>query len=423
MLAESACLGASESTADKDVTSNKPDTVNVGVATDEFQRVEAYQHDVGDSAKGTHGQASAEKHLGQVRKTPYYTPRSACDAAVPKSCNCDECLRYEERAQAQFKKRPSQRFRIHTTPRRESRKLTNRSTLQNATPSGSLHTDFNIALPSAGQPSEQYLQSGTAPKPIADGKSLTAQSLTTKNLTTSTDYNPERDYNPDLCDCYDCINAMRATGSDNKTRRKQYKLKDPPTEGHKPKPPRQRGKTTYPWIKQLTKLQQPDKPYNSFKQKSVQKDFLEVKQQRLSSGKNRSVPENNASAINRVPRNARRSKSHGSIASLARNQDEEPSTKQISKEPPSPHSSQVGQSSGSAYKTTESSETRSYSSTDRRGATSSTTGTMTSTDGPTTLTSSVSTGTTYQSTEETEASVSLSEDYAYRKGLTADDKR
>uniref|UniRef100_A0A0K0CWY8 SAE2 domain-containing protein n=1 Tax=Angiostrongylus cantonensis TaxID=6313 RepID=A0A0K0CWY8_ANGCA len=410
MLAESACLGASESTADKGVTMSKPDTVNVGVATDEFQRVEAHQPDVGDSAiQGAHEQANAEKHLGQIRK---------------RSCNCDECLRYEERAQAQFEKRRSQRFRIHTTPRRESRKLTKRSTLKGATPSGSLHTDFNIALPSASQRSEQYPQSGTAPKPTADGKSLTAQSLTTKNLTTSTDYNPERDYNPDLCDCYDCVNAMRATGSDNKTGRKQYKLNDPPTEGHKPKPPRQRGKTTYPWVKQLTKLQQPDKPYNSFKQKSVQKDSLEVEQQRLSSGKNQLVPEKNGtSAIIGVPRNARRSKGYSSTDSLARHQDEEPSTKRISQEPPSSHSPQVDQSSGSTYKTTESSETRSYSSTDRRGTTPSTTGNMTSTDAPTTLTSSVSTGTTYQSTPETETSVSLSDHYVNKKSLTADDKR
>ncbi|ETN74464.1 hypothetical protein NECAME_12964 [Necator americanus] len=69
---------------------------------------------------------------------------------------------------------------------------------------------------------------------------------------TATTYIPERDYNPDICDCYDCICETKSSKSDDKT---SSQTKSP----HPPK----RVKAEYEWIKKLLKIQQPHGRYHS----------------------------------------------------------------------------------------------------------------------------------------------------------------
>ncbi|KAJ1345647.1 hypothetical protein KIN20_000225, partial [Parelaphostrongylus tenuis] len=148
-----------------------------------------------------------------------------------------------------------------------SRKPTTRSTLQQATPSESLHTDFNIELPPCSPHQNlqergivvlfseeretinvavseqslahrpQNLQSTTSPNATTGSISSKAGSSTKRKSDPSVDYDPDRDYNPGSCDCYDCINVMQAVGRGKTFKQKRYTLKDPPTEGHNLKPP------------------------------------------------------------------------------------------------------------------------------------------------------------------------------------------
>ncbi|KAJ1354164.1 hypothetical protein KIN20_011001 [Parelaphostrongylus tenuis] len=253
-------------------------------------------------------------------------------------------------------------------------------------------------------PGQQHHQSATSPNVRTDDSSSNAGLSTESKSSTSSDYDPERDYNPvcecrncqvqrcirkteDSCDCYDCINAMHATGRGKKSEHRQYKLKDAPTEGHKPKPPRQRGRTSYPWIKQLVKAQQPYKSNKSSKQNSVQKGALEEGQQRMSSGKTQPiVEESEEGTSNRPTMNVPVNEDHNSASSLKSNRAKRSSSNQVSQHSSSSLSPHTGQSSDFSNGTVETPETRTLSSTDQRGTTP-TNSTMTSSNASTTPTS------------------------------------
>ncbi|KAJ1360216.1 hypothetical protein KIN20_019138 [Parelaphostrongylus tenuis] len=343
-----------------------------------------------------------------------------------KKCNCDECLGYEERLKRlkdQPKKESSQKF--------YSRKPTTRSTLQQATPSESLHTDFNIEhLPCSPHqnlqeraPRPQDLHSTTSPNATNGSMFSKAGSSTERKSDPSVDYDPDRDYNPDSCDCYDCINAMHAVGRGKTSKQKRYTLKDPPTEGHNPIPPRQRGRISYSWVKQLDKMQQPGKSNKSSRRMPAQKSTLEEDQQRLPSGKTQQLAEKReefsfSSLSMDVPVN----KNHISASSIMRNEASKSSSNQVSQGSRSSFSSHTGQSGGSTFRITERSGTRTLGSTGNLG-TLTTTCTLTSTSASTMPASLTSAATTSQGTTRTEKSEKLTNDYASRNSSARDGKK
>ncbi|KAK5984827.1 hypothetical protein GCK32_010563 [Trichostrongylus colubriformis] len=106
----------------------------------------------------------------------------------------------------------------------------------------------------------------------------TKQQITKPHVTP--DYNPQRDYNPvcdctncanlrkyrleqNLCDCYDCIMALHTDIDTPSCRESKEKLRRSPAQPHTRQPPRVRAKGSYPWVKRLTKVQQPGKPYQT----------------------------------------------------------------------------------------------------------------------------------------------------------------
>ncbi|KAJ1354160.1 hypothetical protein KIN20_010997 [Parelaphostrongylus tenuis] len=216
---------------------------------------------------------------------------------------------------------------------------------------------------------------------------------------------------------------MHATGRGKKSEHRQYKLKDAPTEGHKPKPPRQRGRTSYPWIKQLVKAQQPYKSNKSSKQKSVQKGALEEGQQRMSSGKTQPiVEESEEGTSNRPTMNVPVNEDHNSASSLKSNRAKRSSSNQVSQHSSSSLSPHTGQSSDFSNGTVETPETRTLSSTDQRGTTP-TNSTMTSSNASTTPTSCTSTATNSQITTRSEKSETSTDDYASRKRSARNEMR
>ncbi|PIO71699.1 hypothetical protein TELCIR_06391, partial [Teladorsagia circumcincta] len=118
---------------------------------------------------------------------------------------------------------------------------------------------------------------GKKPSPIkqpAPSKPEAEEKQPAKQPRLSPDYNPQRDYNPvcdctncgnmrqyrleqGLCDCYDCIMALHKDIDTPSCREHQEKQKRTPIQSHERQAPRVRAKGSYPWVKRLTKVQQP----------------------------------------------------------------------------------------------------------------------------------------------------------------------